>query len=137
MLKKALILFTIFIALIVVGCSNGEKSDTSTTVAKADIILVVEEEKENFTYIVDRKLETIGEWDREQLKTEQHLLSDIVTTVERLKFENEPLESTLSEVFSNPKLKRYLKPLTEEEQKQLLSEAESYLLTALIKERDE
>lgn len=49
MLKKAFVLFTIFIALIVVGCSNGEKSDTSTTVAKADIILVVEEEKENFT----------------------------------------------------------------------------------------
>ncbi|MFN7249273.1 MAG: exonuclease SbcCD subunit D [Anaerobacillus sp.] len=96
-----------------------------------------QEEKEQFAYIVDKKLETIGEWDRQQIKKEQHLLSDIITACDRLLADQEPLVDALAEVFSNQKLKRYLTPFTEEEQKQLLLEAESYILTEFLKERDE
>lgn len=102
-----------------------------------EVLNLGQEEKENFIYVVDKKLETIGNWDREQLKKEQHLLSDIVSVVERLNCEEAPLVNALSEVFGNQKFKKYLFPFTEEEQKQLLVEAEGYILTALIKEGDE
>ncbi|MCT8139487.1 DNA repair exonuclease [Anaerobacillus sp. CMMVII] len=96
-----------------------------------------QEEKEHFTFIVERKLETIGEWDRDQLKKEQHLLSDIVSTVDRLSIGEDPLHEVLAEVYRNQRLKRFLTPISQEQQRQLLQEAESYILTELLKERDE
>ncbi len=102
-----------------------------------EIFNMDQEKKANFCYIIDKKLETIGEWDRNTLKNEQHLLSDIVSIVDKLNSEEELLLGALTEVYQHHKFKHFLPPMTKEEQKQLLLEAESYLLSALLKERDE
>lgn len=96
-----------------------------------------QEEKTNFTFVVDKKLETIGEWDRQQLKKEGHLISDIVTVVDSLVLEIEPLTGILDDIYSNPKLKRYLDYFNKEEQKQLLKESENAVIVALLKEVDD
>ncbi|OIJ21378.1 hypothetical protein BKP45_00950 [Anaerobacillus alkalidiazotrophicus] len=102
-----------------------------------EILNIGQEEKSSFTYVIDKKVETIGQWDREQLKREQHLVKDIVTVVDRLFDREEPMREILDELYSNPKVKRYVETLTVEEQKQLLQEAENYLLAILLKEKDE
>ncbi|OIJ11888.1 hypothetical protein BKP35_11360 [Anaerobacillus arseniciselenatis] len=101
-----------------------------------DVLNMGQEDKVNFTFIIDKKIETIGEWDREKLKDEQHLLSDIVTVVDRLTEERTPLNDILNEAYANSKLRSYLEPFDDEEQKQLLKEAEHYVLATLLKERD-
>lgn len=94
-------------------------------------------EKVEFTYIIDSKLETIGQWDRESLKKEEYLVSDIICVVDRFMELDEPLQNVLREIYGNVKLKRFLHSFSSEEQKEILIEAERYLLTTLIKERDE
>ncbi len=102
-----------------------------------DVLNIGQEEKVNFTFIVDKSIETLGEWDRDELKKEQHLLSDIVTVVDRLNEEDSPLNDMLSEAYANAKLRSYLNAFNDDEQKQLLKEAEDYVLATLLKERDE
>ncbi len=102
-----------------------------------EILNLEQDEKEFFTYVIGIKLGTNGGWDREQLKNDQHLLSDIITTVDRLNGESTPLDHVLSELFGNSRVSRYIAKLSDAEQKQLLLEAESYLLTELLKDREE
>lgn len=102
-----------------------------------DVINANQENKLIFSYVVDKKIDTAGEWDRQQLKNERHLLTDIITVVDRLNESEEPLQKMLEEAYTNSKLKRYLDPFTTEEQKQLIKEAEDYLLATLLKERKE
>ncbi|RXI99876.1 DNA repair exonuclease [Anaerobacillus alkaliphilus] len=102
-----------------------------------EILNLGQENKQYFTYVIDKKQDTTGEWDKEQLKKDQNLLSDIISAVERLKIEEEPLDNVLDEVFGNQRLKRFVTTFSDAEQKQLLLEAESYLINELLKDRDD
>lgn len=102
-----------------------------------EVLNVGQEEKSNFTFIVAKRIETVGEWDRQNLKNEGHLISDIVATVDDLLIEAEPLANILAEIYSHPKLRRYLDSLSKDEQKQLLKEAENTIIAGLIKELED
>lgn len=98
---------------------------------------VEEEQKQAFTLIIDWKVETTGEWDRQQLKQGEHISKDIVYVVDDLLHKEEPLRPLLEEINSQQMMKKYLVPFTIEEQQELLKEAENYVLAALLKERKE
>lgn len=102
-----------------------------------EVLNVGQGEKTNFTFIVDKKIETVGQWDRENFKKEGHLISDIVIAVDDLMIEDEPLVGILADIYRHPKLRRYLDSLSKEEQKQLLKEAENTIIAGLLKELDD
>lgn len=102
-----------------------------------EVLNIDQEEKHHFTYIIDKKIDSLPEWDRTQLKTEQHLVSDIITASDRLKEREHLLKEVLTEITTHPKLARYIDLLTEEQQKQVINDAESFVLTALLKERND
>lgn len=102
-----------------------------------EVLNVGQEEKTNFTFIVAKKIETVGQWNRQNLKNEGHLISDIVNTVDELLIENEPLAGILADIYSHPKLRRYLDSLSKDEQKQLLKEAENTIIARLLKELED
>lgn len=102
-----------------------------------EVLNVGEEEKTNFTFVVDKKIETVGQWDRQSLKKDGHLTSDVVTVVDDLLLKDEPLTAILDEIYKHPKLRRYLESFSKEEQKQLLKEAENTIIAGLLKEMDD
>lgn len=102
-----------------------------------EVLNVGQEEKPNFTFIVAKRIETVGEWNRQNLKNEGHLISDIIAAVDDLLREDEPLAGILADIYSHRKLRRYLDSLSKDEQKQLLKEAENTIIAGLIKELDD
>ena len=93
-----------------------------------------EENKDHFVWITSYENETTGQWNRQQLKRETHIVADIINTFDQLQQEEVPLNGILGEAFDHPKIKRYVTSLTDKEQKQLILEAETTILSDLLKE---
>lgn len=99
-----------------------------------DTLCEGEENKDNFVWITSYENETMGKWNRQQLKNESHIVADIIDITDKLQREDFPLNGILGEAFDHPKIKRYVASFTDKEQKQLLHEAETMILSELLKE---
>jgi DNA repair protein SbcD/Mre11 len=89
-----------------------------------------EEEKENFIWIISTKVKTRKQIDRERLKQQSHFFSDLLALSEDLsQFD----EATIA-LMSHPYARKILSTWTEEEKRELMKEAESYLLTELLRD---
>lgn len=96
-----------------------------------------EENKNDFLWINHLLIETIPNWNRELLKNEAHIVADIIKTSDKLQKGNAPLDEIFKEVYDNPKIKRYISTFTDEEQKELLLEAETSILSQMLREMGE
>ncbi|SDY45546.1 DNA repair exonuclease SbcCD nuclease subunit [Evansella caseinilytica] len=78
-------------------------------------------------------VKTLPTIDRSALYQHEHLLGDVVRTVDRLK-QTKTAAASLNPVFSHPLLKHYLTDLTEEEIGDIIDGAERKLISALLRE---
>lgn len=129
--------FGLFVILRFVGTGSfhnylHEYGDEFIEVLNSD-----QEKKTSFTYVIDKKLDTIGDWNRENLKKEQHLIRDIITVADRITEVKVPLNEIVDEISNNQKIRQYVSSFSEEEQTQILKEAENYILSELLKEKEE
>ncbi|MCD5324952.1 MULTISPECIES: metallophosphoesterase family protein [Pontibacillus] len=100
-----------------------------------DIWNEAEEEESSWIWIQSLVTETKPTWDREELKEGSHFIADLIRHIDSKKQE---VDQIVSELTSHKQGRKYIGSFTEEEKKEIVRDAETYLLTSLLeKERTE
>ncbi|UTR09221.1 DNA repair exonuclease [Evansella sp. LMS18] len=125
-----------FTALKLTG--NGTLHEELTgSASQQELLELLREELIPYSVWVDRiSFQTAPYIDREKLKKQNDLLGDIIDTSEKLRASDKELDKTLKPVFSHPVMKRYIDRLTPEDREEIITEAESRLISSLMEEVD-
>ncbi|WP_085522016.1 metallophosphoesterase family protein [Tuberibacillus sp. Marseille-P3662] len=86
-----------------------------------------EEEAPDFVWILDCHDAVVPEYDREALKNTNHFLGDLV----RLRDTTETIDDWLEPLYQHKRAGRYLASLNQQEQQEVLDEAEAWLIEQL------
>lgn len=89
-----------------------------------------EEEKEHFVWPVSCQVHTTLSWDRDELKLEHHFIGDLLKLIDE-----QGADEAISPLYKNRQAKRFLS-FSEQERLDILREAETLLLTELLREGD-
>ncbi|WP_078597352.1 metallophosphoesterase family protein [Evansella clarkii] len=118
---------------------NGPLHEELTdSASQQELLELLREELVSYSVWVDRiSFQTAPYIDREKLKKQNDLLGDIIYTSEILKSSDKELDKTLKPVFSHPVMKRYIDRLTPEDREEIITQAESRLISSLMKEVDQ
>jgi exonuclease SbcD len=92
-------------------------------------ILMQEEERDDFVYIVKYENRTLPYESREQLKRDA-FLGSVIETIDSF----QDMKTVLAPLYMQPVARKVLNPFTEEEQAEIMAEAERLLLQELLKE---
>ncbi len=98
----------------------------------ASVINEGEELEESFVWINSWQVETVPNWNREDLAADGHFLGDLIRTIDVF----DEIEETLAPLYRHKKGRKYLSRPDEMEKRQLLEDAERLLLNELLKEMD-
>lgn len=86
-----------------------------------------EADRRDFVWPVSVKLDTTPEWDRDELKKENHFIGDLLKLIDE-----ENIEDSLASLWRNRRAKKHLEAVGNEEERELLKDAEHLLLAELL-----
>ncbi|HEU5140799.1 MAG TPA: DNA repair exonuclease [Bacillales bacterium] len=90
-----------------------------------------EDIRENFVWPVSCRVKTTADWNREQLAGEDHFIGDLLRLID-----NNGADDALSPLMKNRRAKRYLAESNGQAENGILRDAETLLLTELLREED-
>jgi hypothetical protein len=85
-----------------------------------------EEHRYDFVWPVKYRSETVPDWDRNQLKSENHFIGDLLRLIDE-----EDHEEAFAPLLENRKARQYAESIVSE-QEEIVREAENLLLTRLL-----
>jgi DNA repair protein SbcD/Mre11 len=91
-----------------------------------------EEMKKNFVWIVDSKIRTTEQWDREHLKKQQHFTGQLLHIIDQKDYVQEALQP----LFNHRKAKKFLEKIDESLKEEIIEDAESIILNELLKKTE-
>ncbi|HET7577951.1 MAG TPA: DNA repair exonuclease [Bacillales bacterium] len=88
-----------------------------------------EEARENFVWPASCRVKTVSHWDRDKLKQDDHFIGDLLRLLDE-----EGAEDALDPLVKNRRAKRFLSEPDDHGRREILKEAETLLLTELLRE---
>ncbi|HEX7065227.1 MAG TPA: DNA repair exonuclease [Bacillales bacterium] len=90
-----------------------------------------EETRKNFVWPVSCRVQTSPDWDRAQLEREDHFIGDLLRLID-----DEGVGDALNPLLGNRRAKRYCSGPDGQERQEILQDAETLLLTELLRKGD-
>ncbi|WP_345243078.1 DNA repair exonuclease [Pontibacillus salipaludis] len=112
------------------GHLDGDEMREEALNSLVDVWNDKEEEEEAWMWLQDIVVHSTPSWDREELKQGSHFVADLIRLID----ESDEVDSMLAELTTHKQGRRYVGTFSEEEKKEIISEAESYLLKSLLQE---
>lgn len=88
-----------------------------------------EETRKDCVWPVSWQIDTLPDWDRAELKKENHFIGDLLRLIDE-----QGAEGALSPLLGNRRAKRFISEFEGNERNEILNEAENLLLTELLRE---
>ncbi|KAA0547516.1 DNA repair exonuclease [Bacillus sp. BGMRC 2118] len=120
----------VLVNLLITGTGNLSSSLQSDEVIE-DIVTSlqeIEENREDFVYVYTYKNQTTSIQNLEKWKNEEHFIGDLVKHTE----DYNGFEDALSTLYQHRHVRKFIKPLTDDEKQELLKEAESWMMHELL-----
>jgi DNA repair protein SbcD/Mre11 len=102
---------------------------TSLSSDLLEVLRTGEDERHDFVWVTDIVDDTTPIFDRESLRNSPHFMGDVVRLIDR----KSSIKDDLQPLYHHQQAKKYLSPLSQEEQEAMMKDAEKLLLSGLHK----
>ncbi|QST00710.1 DNA repair exonuclease [Pontibacillus sp. ALD_SL1] len=112
------------------GHLEGDEMKEEAVRNLVDVWNEKEEEEEAWLWLQDIVIHSTPSWDREELKQGSHFVADLIRRID----ESDEIDPMLAELTTHKQGRKYVGTFSDEEKKEIVSEAEAYLLKSLLEE---
>jgi hypothetical protein len=109
---------------------TGEATLMPQTESVLEVLRTLEDERENFVWVTEIRNAVSLPLDRSKLAGSSHFIGDIIRLIDQ----KQTVVEDVAMLYGHHRAKKYLTPLTDIDQRQLLEEAEKLILMGLTQQ---